>query len=82
MIRVDDSKLIREIDDECHWLQEQLQFRRRSLARELLYVEIGRCGRNLAKRVLNGELDAFVTHPKNKPRTPKLLAFVKPSSVA
>src|SRR5688572_13735761 len=77
MIRVDESKLIQEIDNECRWLQEQLQGRSRSLARELLYVEIGRSGSNLATRVLNGELGAVVSRPKTKPRTPKLLPFTR-----
>ena len=77
MVPVDDCKLIQEIDDECRWLQEQLQGRRRSLARELLYVEIGRCGSNLAKRILNGELGTLVSGPKPKRQTPKVLPFVK-----
>ena len=77
MVPVDDCKLIQEIDDECRWLQEQLQGRRRSLARELLYIEIGRCGSNLAKRVLNGELGALVSSPKSKPSRAKVLPFVK-----
>jgi len=77
MIPVDDSKLIQEIDNECRWLQEQLQGRRRSLARDLMYVEIGRCGSNLATRVLNGELGALVARPKTKLRPPKVLPFVK-----
>lgn len=35
MLHSDDSNLIQEIDNECRWLQEQLQGRRRSLARDI-----------------------------------------------